>query len=203
MGVPGKVTAQLMGHANIDTTTLTERPAEAGHYIIWRRSEWARANQMVRATKSRRESERARVSEPRERPPSLERVQTSFGGTGPSFARTSSKELGATSREGRAASAAKRLRRPRRSEVSQAECPPITDRSERAKRVSHANGASVAKQRARERVREFEGRSPSTNISAPSKTRTCDLLVRSQTLYPTELWARRCDRDGPAADAKP
>ena len=25
---------------------------------------------------------------------------------------------------------------------------------------------------------------------APSKTRTCDLLVRSQTLYPTELWAR-------------
>ena len=27
-------------------------------------------------------------------------------------------------------------------------------------------------------------------IGAPSKTRTCDLLVRSQTLYPTELWAR-------------
>jgi hypothetical protein len=25
---------------------------------------------------------------------------------------------------------------------------------------------------------------------APSTTRTCDLLVRSQTLYPTELWAR-------------
>ena len=23
----------------------------------------------------------------------------------------------------------------------------------------------------------------------PSRTRTCDLLVRSQTLYPTELWA--------------
>jgi hypothetical protein len=27
--------------------------------------------------------------------------------------------------------------------------------------------------------------------SAPSTTRTCDLLVRSQTLYPTELWARK------------
>jgi hypothetical protein len=27
-------------------------------------------------------------------------------------------------------------------------------------------------------------------IGAPSRTRTCDLLVRSQTLYPTELWAR-------------
>ena len=26
--------------------------------------------------------------------------------------------------------------------------------------------------------------------SAPSKIRTCDLLIRSQTLYPTELWAR-------------
>src|SRR6185436_7673854 len=25
--------------------------------------------------------------------------------------------------------------------------------------------------------------------SGPSRTRTCDLLVRSQTLYPTELWA--------------
>ena len=25
----------------------------------------------------------------------------------------------------------------------------------------------------------------------PSRTRTCDLLVRSQTLYPTELWALR------------
>src|SRR5687767_8938133 len=26
-------------------------------------------------------------------------------------------------------------------------------------------------------------------LGGPSKTRTCDLLVRSQTLYPTELWA--------------
>ncbi len=25
---------------------------------------------------------------------------------------------------------------------------------------------------------------------APSMTRTCDLLIRSQLLYPTELWAR-------------
>ena len=33
-------------------------------------------------------------------------------------------------------------------------------------------------------------RSVSSQKSAPSKTRTCDLLVRSQTLYPTELWAR-------------
>jgi Phage integrase family len=29
------------------------------------------------------------------------------------------------------------------------------------------------------------------DFGAPSKTRTCDLLVRSQTLYPTELWARQ------------
>ena len=27
-------------------------------------------------------------------------------------------------------------------------------------------------------------------LNAPSKIRTCDLLIRSQTLYPTELWAR-------------
>jgi hypothetical protein len=27
----------------------------------------------------------------------------------------------------------------------------------------------------------------------PSRTRTCDLLVRSQTLYPTELWAPRSE----------
>src|SRR5436190_22791366 len=26
-------------------------------------------------------------------------------------------------------------------------------------------------------------------LGGPSRTRTCDLLVRSQTLYPTELWA--------------
>ena len=29
----------------------------------------------------------------------------------------------------------------------------------------------------------------SKKTSGPSRTRTCDLLVRSQTLYPTELWA--------------
>ena len=28
------------------------------------------------------------------------------------------------------------------------------------------------------------------SIGAPGKTRTCDLLIRSQTLYPTELRAR-------------
>ncbi len=27
-------------------------------------------------------------------------------------------------------------------------------------------------------------------LGAPSTTRTCDLLDRNQTLYPTELWAR-------------
>src|SRR5256885_3225189 len=31
----------------------------------------------------------------------------------------------------------------------------------------------------------------SAKDGGPSKTRTCDLLVRSQTLYPTELWAPR------------
>ena len=30
------------------------------------------------------------------------------------------------------------------------------------------------------------------NNGAPGMTRTCDLLVRSQTLYPTELRARTC-----------
>ena len=35
------------------------------------------------------------------------------------------------------------------------------------------------------------GEAPSDNVSAPCRTRTCDLLVRSQTLYPTELRARR------------
>ena len=47
-------------------------------------------------------------------------------------------------------------------------------RCERAQRVSHANGASVAKQRARERLGEFEGRSPSIRRSAPGRARTCD-----------------------------
>jgi molybdenum cofactor biosynthesis protein B len=32
---------------------------------------------------------------------------------------------------------------------------------------------------------------PPVTIGAPCKTRTCDLLVRSQTLYPTELRARK------------
>lgn len=29
------------------------------------------------------------------------------------------------------------------------------------------------------------------NDGAPSRTRTCGLLIRSQTLYPTELWVRQ------------
>jgi hypothetical protein len=40
--------------------------------------------------------------------------------------------------------------------------------SERAQRVSHANGARVAKQRARERVGEFEGQSPSIKKARPA-----------------------------------
>ncbi len=32
---------------------------------------------------------------------------------------------------------------------------------------------------------------PNLLVGAPCRTRTCDLLVRSQTLYPTELRARR------------
>jgi hypothetical protein len=31
---------------------------------------------------------------------------------------------------------------------------------------------------------------PSIEVNAPGKTRTCDLLIRSQTLYPTELRVR-------------
>ena len=37
---------------------------------------------------------------------------------------------------------------------------------------------------------------------APSTTRTCDLLVRSQTLYPTELRARRGHDAGPLHEAR-
>ena len=46
----------------------------------------------------------------------------------------------------------------------------------------------------------------SEELGAPSTTRTCDLLVRSQTLYPTELWARRCCgpmAHGPASSTGP
>jgi hypothetical protein len=31
-------------------------------------------------------------------------------------------------------------------------------------------------------------------LSAPRLIRTADLLIRSQTLYPSELWAREADR---------
>ena len=37
---------------------------------------------------------------------------------------------------------------------------------------------------------------------APSTTRTCDLLVRSQTLYPAELWALEDDLRAPAGIAE-
>ena len=53
----------------------------------------------------------------------------------------------------------------------------------------HANGARVAKQRARERVGESEGRSPSVKQSAPGGIRTPDLRLRRPALYPTELRA--------------
>jgi integrase len=36
-------------------------------------------------------------------------------------------------------------------------------------------------------------REMSRKSGGPSRTRTCDLLVRSQTLYPTELWAPRSE----------
>ena len=52
-----------------------------------------------------------------------------------------------------------------------------------------------AKRPATERVGESERRSPSDEIGAPCTTRTCDLLVRSQTLYPAELRARGPIRD--------
>src|SRR5207253_3455919 len=35
----------------------------------------------------------------------------------------------------------------------------------------------------------------------PSRTRTCDLLVRSQTLYPTELWAPKVRNSDPSIEA--
>src|SRR5258706_11642334 len=34
----------------------------------------------------------------------------------------------------------------------------------------------------------LRGRRVAENTGAPSRTRTCGLLIRSQTLYPTELW---------------
>jgi hypothetical protein len=50
--------------------------------------------------------------------------------------------------------------------------------------------SAPAKRRARERGGGPAGRTPPDKNGAPCKTRTCDLLVRSQTLYPTELRAR-------------
>ena len=64
---------------------------------------------------------------------------------------------------------------------------PDADTSEGAQRPSLANGASVAQQRARERVGGPGGaKPPGLRIGAPSTTRTCDLLVRSgkKGVYP-------------------
>ena len=55
-----------------------------------------------------------------------------------------------------------------------------------------ANGAERAAKGERSEVRQAGCRGPRRfKRSAPCKTRTCDLLVRSQTLYPTELRARK------------
>ena len=40
-----------------------------------------------------------------------------------------------------------------------------------------------------------DAREISRKSGGPSRTRTCDLLVRSQTLYPTELWAREAGQN--------
>jgi hypothetical protein len=50
--------------------------------------------------------------------------------------------------------------------------------------------------RARSKTRKL-----SEEVGAPSTTRTCDLLVRSQTLYPAELWARQ--KDDPSTSLGP
>ena len=42
-----------------------------------------------------------------------------------------------------------------------------------------------------ESARKQDWRNSSGKLGAPSTIRTCDLLVRSQTLYPAELWARQ------------
>src|SRR6266542_2019991 len=70
--------------------------------------------------------------------------------------------------------------------------------SERAQRVSHANGAGIAGVPASERVGESEGRSPSDEDEngAPGRIRTCDLWLRRPTLYPAELRARTKTEDG-------
>ena len=49
------------------------------------------------------------------------------------------------------------------------------------KKRATTSPTDIAPSKIRKFVRKF---------GAPSTTRTCDLLVRSQTLYPTELWAR-------------
>ena len=53
--------------------------------------------------------------------------------------------------------------------------------------TAHGHAAHDA---ADSRGRECRAGERCVTTNAPSKIRTCDLLIRSQTLYPTELWAR-------------
>src|SRR6516225_2730511 len=70
----------------------------------------------------------------------------------------------------------KSLNRPRRSRGSGAE---------RARKGQRAHSRHSVRAKVVEFVKE----------SGPCRTRTCDLLVRSQTLYPTELRAPSEERD--------
>jgi hypothetical protein len=40
-------------------------------------------------------------------------------------------------------------------------------------------------------------------VGAPSKTRTCNLLIRSQMLYPIKLWVRASDVNRPVRKGIP
>jgi len=64
--------------------------------------------------------------------------------------------------------------------------PPIPTPSKTARREGVTSHVTSQQQPKRNNVIEFASKS-----GAPCKTRTCDLLVRSQTLYPTELRARK------------
>ena len=65
---------------------------------------------------------------------------------------------------------------------------------ERAQRVSHASGVGIVGPRERAYWGAGGAKPPGKKSGAPCRTRTCDLLVRSQTLYPTELRAHAADR---------
>lgn len=53
------------------------------------------------------------------------------------------------------------------------------------------NTIRMFRQKARDEKKEQTWFAPSFSSGAPGKIRTCDLLIRSQALYPTELRARR------------